>query len=242
MITLEICASSIESVLQAKKGGAHRVELCDNLSEGGTTPPLSWIELSVKQADIQIFTLIRPRPGDFLYSDYEFDTMKKDIIHCGEAGCDGVVIGILTEEGQVDKMRCSELISLARSYKMSVTFHRAIDRAKDIFEAMEDVIHLGCDRILTSGGMPNAMMGKDILKKMVIRAKDRIIIMPGAGINEDNIAQLAQYTGAKEFHGSFRTEQASKMLYKSEVFKDDYTTMVSSSDKIREALRRVNQI
>lgn len=242
MIKLEVCASSIESVLQAKEGGAYRVELCDNLSEGGTTPPLSWIEFSIEQADIQIFTLIRPRSGDFLYTDYEFNTMKKDIILCGEAGCHGVVLGILTREGQVDKKRCSELISLARSYQMSVTFHRAIDRAKDIFEAMEDVIDLGCDRILTSGGMSNTMMGKDVLKEMIIRAKDRIIIMPGAGINENNIAELVQYTGAKEFHGSFRTEQASKMLYKNEVFKDDYTTTVSSSDKIREVLRRVNEI
>lgn len=242
MVKLEICASSIESVLEAERGGATRVELCDNLSEGGTTPPLSWIQFSTQNTNIQIFVIIRPRGGDFLYSDNEFITMKEDIIHCGKAGCHGVVLGILTKEGKVDKKRCSELIKIAKECNMSVTFHRAIDRTKDILEAMEDIISLGCDRILTSGGRESVEEGKDMIKEMISQSRGRITIMPGGGINENNIVALSKYLKTNEFHGSFRTEIASKMLYRSEVFENDYTTMVSSSEKIKEALKRVNQI
>lgn len=243
MIQLEVCAASIESVIEAARGGASRVELCDNLKDGGTTPPLSWIEESVKQTDIQIFTLIRPRGGDFLYSDLEHLTMNKDVIHCGEAGCHGVVIGILTPEGKVDKARCSELIKIARTYNMSVTFHRAIDRTENIFEAMEDVIELGCDRILTSGGASTALEGKETLQKMIRQANGRIIILPGSGINENNMAELARDLQTNEFHGSFRTIRESKMKFIKEgvdSFESDYSTMVSSSEKIREALQNAN--
>lgn len=242
MVKLEICASSIESVLEAERGGATRVELCDNLAEGGTTPPLSWIQFSIQNTNIQIFAIIRPRGGDFLYSDNEFVTMKEDIIQCGKVGCHGVVLGILTKEGKVDKKRCSELIQLAKKYNLSVTFHRAIDRTKDILEAMEDIISLGCDRILTSGGKESVEEGKDVIRKMIDQSRGRITIMPGGGINENNIAALSKFLKTDEFHGSFRTQIASKMLYKNEVFESDYITMVSSSEKIKEALKRVNGV
>ena len=245
MIEIEVCASSVESVIAAKEGGAKRVELCANLEKGGTTPPLSWIKISANISDLQIFTLIRPREGDFLYSENEFNAMKRDIIDCGEAKCDGVVIGILTEDGKVDIARCKELIEIAKSYNMSVTFHRAIDRSINIFDAMEDIISLGCDRILTSGGFPTAIEGKEILKKMIELAGDRIIIMPGSGINEDNIEELSDYLGVSEFHGSFTSIQKSRMKYINSTidsFENECTFKISSSERIRAALNKVNKV
>lgn len=245
MKIIEVCASSVESILEAKKGGAQRIELCDNLPSGGTTPPLSWIELSCQTSDLQTFVLIRPREGDYLYTESEFQTMKRDIQHCGEAGCQGVVIGILTEDGKVDMPRSKELVDLAKSYNMQVTFHRAIDRAVDIIEAMENIIALGCDRILTSGGYPTAMEGKDKLKEMVKLADGRVIILPASGINEDNAAPLAEYLGVKEVHGSFRTTRNSKMKYQTSAvasIKEEYTSQVSSAEKIKIALERLNKL
>lgn len=242
MIQIEVCASSIESVVQAVKGGASRIELCASLGEGGITPPLSWIEHSIKNTDLQVFTLIRPRGGDFLYSDNEYLMMKKDIVHCGEAGCHGVVLGLLTADGKVDKERTAELTELAKNFNMSVTFHRAIDRTQDLFKSVEDIIEIGCDRILTSGGKTSAIEGKDEVKKMIDIAKERIIIMPGGGVNEDNIVELVNYLKTKEFHGSFRTMVPSRMLYRSDTFKEDYTTMPSSAERIKNIIELVNRL
>lgn len=245
MITIEVCASSIESIIAAKEGGAQRVELCDNLAKGGTTPPLSWIEFSCKTPDLQTFVLIRPREGDYLYSENEFLSMKRDIQHCGEARCHGVVIGILTEDGKVDIPRNKELIDLAKSYNMQVTFHRAIDRTINVFEAMKDIISLGCDRILTSGGYPTAIEGKGVLRKMIELADEKVIILPASGINEDNIAPLAKHLGVKEYHGSFRTIAQSKMKYqtdKVDSLENEYTSQVSSAEKIKQAFRNLNKL
>lgn len=243
MIKLEICTGSLASVYEAHKGGATRIELCDNLGEGGTTPPLSWIEKSLELYDLQAFTLIRARGGDFLYSDNEIDSMKRDIINCGEAGCHGVVIGALAEDGNIDMQKSKELVDLAKRYNMSVTFHRAIDRTQDIFKAVKDVINLGCDRILTSGGAATVAEGKDTINKMIELAAGRIIILPGGGINEENIAELASTIRTNEFHGSFRKRVVSKMKYIKEgvdSYENDYTTMVSCADKIRKAIKNAN--
>lgn len=245
MIKLEICTSSLESALQAVKAGAKRIELCDNLKEGGTTPPLSWAEEIIQSYDIQVFILIRPLGGDFLYTDNEYSTMKRDINHFAKAGCRGIVIGILTKKGKVDKERTRQLVELAKSYNMSVTFHRAIDRTENIFDAMEDIIELGCDRILTSGGTKNTIEGKETIKKMIDQANSRIIIMPGGGINENNIRQLAQYTKAKELHGSFSCIKKTEMTFiKSTVdsYENDYTTQVSSSEKIKKAIEQIKDL
>lgn len=245
MIEIEVCAASIESIIEAAKGGAKRVEICANLEKGGTTPPLSWIEFSCNTPDIQTFTLIRPREGDYIYSENEFQSMKRDIIHCGQAGCDGVVIGILTEDGKVDIPRCKELVDLAKEYNMSVTFHRAIDRTENILDAMEDIILLGCDRILTSGGAKTAMEGKQTLKRMIDLVDERIIIMPGSGINEDNIFELSGYLGVEEYHGSFREIRKTKMKYLKtgvDSYENEYTYQVSSAKKIRTALNNANNL
>jgi copper homeostasis protein len=243
-ITLEVCANSPQSAMEAQKGGAIRVELCDNLGEGGTTPALSQIEKTRELIDIQLNTIIRPRGGDFLYSDIEFETMKQDIHHCGKAKCDGVVFGILNSDGSIDKKRNSELVNLARQYGMSITFHRAFDRANDLFQALEDIIELGCDRILTSGGMQTAPEGATVIKKLIEQANGRISIMPGGGITENNIYELVKVTGLKEFHGSFRSKYKGKMKYISSSFSDEeeYTLLQTNAEKVKKAIENANKI
>ena len=208
---LEIIGFNIESCIAAQEAGAHRIELCDNPSEGGTTPSNGFIKGARKKLSIELYVMIRPRGGDFMYSDDEFEIMKTDIEMCRQHGCDGVVIGLLKKDGTIDKKRCSELISLA--YPLGVTFHRAFDRAKDPFRALEDVIETGCERILTSGQRPKAVDGAQIIKELITHAEDRIVIMPGSGVDARNIISLAENTGAREFHSSASFYSESKMDY-----------------------------
>ena len=140
MINLEVCANSLTSALAAQEGGAIRVELCDNLNEGGTTPSYGQIKLARKLLNIKLYVLIRPREGDFLYSDIEFDIIKADVQYCIDAGCDGVVIGILNADGSIDKPRCAELVQMAKKGGLGVTFHRAFDLCNDMDQALEDII------------------------------------------------------------------------------------------------------
>jgi copper homeostasis protein len=203
-ILLEVCADSLENALTAQSAGAHRIEFCSDLSVGGVTPPHTQIQDVRKLLNINLYVLIRPRGGDFLYNDTEFETMKSDIHFCGKCGCDGVVIGMLNPDGTVDKARCRELIRIARHYAMGITFHRAFDRSNDLFQAMEDSIDLGCERILTSGGRDTAIEGADMLRQLIEKAGDRIIIMPGAGVTPENAGELIRKTGLRELHGSFR--------------------------------------
>ncbi|MXV15286.1 copper homeostasis protein CutC [Hufsiella ginkgonis] len=200
MLTLEICANSITSAIAAEEGRASRIELCDNLGEGGTTPSYGTISYCKQALSIPVMVLIRPRGGDFVYTDHEFEVMKRDVIHCREAGCEGIVTGILLADGTVDKARTAALISLARP--MQVTFHRAFDQADDLLSALNDIISLGCDRVLTSGGQLSALSGISMIRKLVAAAGNRISIMPGAGVNETTIADVARLSGASEFHGS----------------------------------------
>lgn len=243
MISLEVCAKSVQSAIEGQKGGAVRVELCDNLIEGGTTPALSQIEKSRELLHIQLNVIIRPRGGDFLYNDLEFELMKMDIHHCGKAKCDGVVIGMLNADGSVDIQRNAELISIARQYEMSITFHRAFDRCRDLFKSLEDIIELGCDRILTSGGEKTAIEGKNIIKKLIEKSQDKIIIMPGGGITEDNISELVKATNLKEFHGSFRSKYISEMEYISDKQGDkdqEYSLLQTNALKVKKAIERAN--
>ncbi|MCL2413507.1 MAG: copper homeostasis protein CutC [Bacteroidales bacterium] len=203
-ITIEVCADSINSALVAQEAGAHRVELCVNLAEDGTTPSLGMLNLARKLLSIKLYVLIRPRGGDFLYNDLEFETMKSDIEHCGKIGFDGVVIGMLNSDGTVDMPRCLELIVIAKRYSMGVTFHRAFDHCVDLFQGLEDVINLGCERILTSGGQKTAVEGIPILAQLIEKADNRISIMPGAGVTPENIAEIIENTGAAEIHGTFK--------------------------------------
>ncbi|PXV62213.1 copper homeostasis protein [Dysgonomonas alginatilytica] len=248
MVTVEVCANSVQSAIEAQKGGAVRVELCGNLCDGGTTPAKSQIELTRKHIEIDLNVIIRPRGGDFLYDNFDFESMKSDITMCGELNCDGVVIGMLDENGHVDIEKNGVLVQLAKQYGMSVTFHRAFDRVCDIYSALEDVISLGCDRILTSGGHQTAFDGRNILKELVNLAADRIVIMAGAGVKESNVRELVHSTGVKEVHGTFQTLRKGGMKYNNPNFPDNYNNsgyseysfLVSDSDRIKEIVKSAN--
>jgi len=233
---LEVCANSYTSALAAQNGGAIRVEFCDNLAEGGTTPSYGQLALAKKNLTIAIWPIIRPRGGDFLYSDIEFELMKEDIIACKSLKCDGVVIGILHADGSIDKARCAELIALAQP--MGVAFHRAFDMSNNMDQALEDLIELKVQRVLTSGGAPNAPLGIEKLAQLVKQANGRIAIMPGAGINESNIQELITKTGAKEFHASAKGFVASKMEHRNTETKmgsieDEYRYELTSEAKVK---------
>ncbi len=202
--TLEICANSIQSALNAQAGGADRIELCDNMHEGGTTPSYGMIRGCVERLSIDVFPIIRPRGGDFVYTDEEFEVMKADVIMARELGCQGVVFGILKSDGTVDLKRNKELLSLARP--MSVTFHRAIDCSADMEEALEMIISMGFDRVLSSGGAVTAVEGLSRLQALVRQAAGRIRIMPGSGITPKNLSGFLQELEVTEFHSTAKHE------------------------------------
>jgi copper homeostasis protein len=187
---LEIAVFNIESALLAVSAGADRLELCENPGEGGTTPSYGTLKIVREKVNIPVFPIIRVRGGDFLYSDDEYAVMKKDIELCKQLGFEGVVIGLLHADGSVDAERTKELVDIA--YPMEVTFHRAFDRAADPLAAMETIINCGCHRILTSGQVPNAGDGKELIKQLIEQANDRIIIMPGSGVRSSNIKEIAE--------------------------------------------------
>lgn len=245
---IEICTNSVESCLQAQAGGAYRVELCAGIPEGGTTPSFGEISVARQYLDIKLNVIIRPRGGDFLYSDIEYQTMVRDIEAAKQAGVDGVVFGCLTADGEIDMKRNKELMQIAEG--MSITFHRAFDMCKDPFKSLEQIIELGCDRILTSGQQPTALEGVDLIRQLVEQAKDKIIIMPGSGINEDNIDFIAKETKATEFHFSARKPIASKMKYRNPNLKmggtvvsiDEFSTNVTSSDVVKRTIDKLKGI
>ncbi|MDY9919745.1 MAG: copper homeostasis protein CutC [Proteiniphilum sp.] len=245
---LEICANSVASCLEAQKGGAYRVELCAAIPEGGTTPSYGDITVARELLDIKLNVIIRPRSGDFLYSALEHRIMLKDIEIARQLGVDGVVIGCLTAEGEVDMERNRELIDAAG--EMSVTFHRAFDMCRDPFDSLEKIISLGCHRILTSGQQQQAEQGVPLLKELVQRADDRIIIMPGSGINMNNITTIARETGAKEFHLSARKPVESAMIYRNPNIKmggtavmiEEYEQQVTNSNLVRNTLKALENL
>ena len=232
-VSIEVCVDSIGSSLVAQAGGACRVELCTNLAEGGTTPSLGLIGSVRNLLSIKLYVLIRPRGGDFLYNDLEFEIMKSDIHHCGKIGCDGVVIGMLNSDGTVDMPRCRELVEIAKQYAMGVTFHRAFDHCVDQFQSLEDVITLGCERILTSGGNQTAIESLPVLAQLVEQAGNRISIMPGSGVTPENIAEIIEKTGVVEVHGTFRSLCQSEMQYKNPAFVDEYDLGFADIEKLK---------
>lgn len=211
-IQIEVCANSHESAMAAQAGGAARVELCSALIEGGITPSAGVIEQVRRNLKIPLNVIIRPRGGDFCYSREEFDVMKRDILMAQTLGADGVVIGILTPEGTIDLERCAMLVELARP--LSVTFHRAFDMAGDLFQALEDVLALGVERLLTSGGRQTAMEGAATIATLAQRAGDRLIIMPGSGVKPENLVELIRKTKAREYHLSGQKKIDSRMIYR----------------------------
>lgn len=211
---VEIVVYNIESALRAQEGGADRIELCDNPSEGGTTPSFGTIEAVRQNVNLDVYVMIRPRGGDFHYSNYEFHCMKRDIDQCQKISVDGVVFGILNADGTLDKKRCKELIDRARPIK--VTCHRAFDMTRDPFEALEDCIEVGFHRILTAGHRATAPEGADLIAELIERANGRIGIMPGSGVNENTVEELVRKSKATEIHFSATAFRESAMTYRNE--------------------------
>jgi copper homeostasis protein len=238
---LEICVDSLESAVNAQAGGATRIELCDNLREGGTTPSLGLITATRENLTIGLHVIIRPRGGDFLYSDPEYDIMRRDIEICGENGVDGIVLGILRSDGSIDTDRTAKLVEF--SYPMPVTFHRAFDMCYDPVEALEDVISTGAARLLTSGQKDKALAGAGLINKLIQQAEKRISIMPGGGLDESNIIEIARITGAREFHLTARTLADSEMSFRrNEINLGGYPGMGEYSRKIADINRIQNII
>lgn len=200
MLFLECCCTSVEEVLEAEAGGAGRVELCSELEVGGVTPSLDLIRSVLAATSLPVNVLVRPRGGDFVFSEDETESMLRDIDICKSLGVNGVVIGALDRDGNIDLPLMRRLISAARPLK--VTFHRAFDECADPSAALEDIISLGCDILLTSGHAPSAYEGRALISRLILQAAGRIIIMPGAGIKPANINEISLATGALQFHGS----------------------------------------
>jgi copper homeostasis protein len=231
---LEVAANSVASALAAQAGGADRVELCTGLELGGLTPSRGQIAQVRERLSIPVYVLIRPRAGDFLYNDDEMETMQRDIEGCLSMGCDGVVFGVLDAEGRVDIARCKMLLASAGG--MGVTFHRAFDMARDLRLALEDIVALGAERVLTSGGAASALAGATTIGDLIDQAAGRIAVMPGAGVHASNIASLAHATGAMEFHASAKTGLPSGMQWTNPTLTDMATGEIRTDQANVQAL------
>jgi copper homeostasis protein len=251
-MVLEICVDSLESAIAAQCGGAQRIELCSSLIEGGVTPSSGLIGAVRDSLSIPVFVIMRPRGGDFSYSAQEFAVMKRDIATAKSYGANGVALGVLLEDGRVDIERTRELVELARP--MEVTFHRAIDWAPQMEEALEQVMDAGADRILTSGGAQTAMQGMHRIARMVAKADGRIGIMVCGTVRKKNIAELAIKTNASEFHASLRKPRKSPVTYRNQVLSlsepgvDDFALYAVAAEDVRglrdalEAVKEARQI
>lgn len=234
---IEICSYSYSSGLAAQKGGAKRIELCANMAEGGTTPSYGQIKICVERLYLEVWPIIRPRGGDFLYSDDEFQIMLEDIKLCKELGCAGVVTGILNADGLLDVERNRMLIEAAAP--LPVSLHRAFDMTKSLSESLETAIGLGFVRILTSGGKQNALDGAEVISELIVQANNRIQLMPGAGVNPQNIKKIAKLTKAKDFHSSAKTVVESRMIFRNQgsnmgTEEDDFIHYESDLDIVRD--------
>lgn len=241
-VLVEACVDTVEGAEAAAAGGAGRVELCDNLLEGGTTPSAGTIAVARERVAVPLFVLIRPRGGDFLYSDAELDVMRRDIALAGSLGADGVVLGALTPDGDVDTERAAEMIEYARP--MRVTFHRAFDFARDPAAALEALAGLGVDRVLTAGAAPTALEGAETIAALVRQSAGRVAVMAGGGVTPETAARVVRATGVREVHvrGAVRAESAMRFrragvgVGKPHV-PDEYARTVTSADRIRLVVR-----
>jgi len=245
-MNLEICVDSVESAIAAERGGAHRVELCSDLLEGGVTPGAGLIASVRRRVAIDLFVMIRPRGGDFCYTDLEFQVMQEEIRHARNMGADGIVLGVLDGQGRVDVNRTRRLVELAEP--LPVTFHRAIDMTPDPAAALEDVLATGASRILTSGGAPNVTDGAGQIASMVEAAKGRIVIMPGGGISGDTIVAIAEASGATEFHSSARTVFRSPVQFRKEgmamgeIRDREYKRYIVREESVRTMVRALERL
>ena len=231
---LEVIAFTPSSCNIIQQSGAHRIELCDNPAEGGTTPSFGFIKQARAATSIELYVMIRPRGGDFLYAAEEYELMLQDVLLCKHLGCDGVVTGMLQADGTIDYDRTARLVEQA--YPLGVTFHRAFDRTRDAAEALETVIQAGCERILTSGLHPDVSSGTQVLAQLVEAASDRIIIMPGSGVRSNNLAELARSTGARQFHTSARAYQPSAMTYQNPQMNEQLQEITVDVQEIKNCL------
>ena len=226
---VEVCANSYESAINAEKAGANRIELCSELAVGGITPSYGLINKVIEDISIPVNILVRPRSGNFTYSEAEFEIMKRDILLCKKLKCNGIVSGILKKDQSIDIKRTRELVEIAKP--LSFTFHRAIDWVENPFKAIESLVDLGIQRVLTSGQEISAVKGINLLKNLHNKYEHKLVIMPGGGININNIIEFKN-TGFKEVHFSATTLQTTidpvKVKMNSHRFFDE--TQISISD------------
>jgi copper homeostasis protein len=245
-MVLEICVDSVESAIASQAGGAQRVELCSDLNEGGITPSAGLIQAVRKHVGIEVFAMVRPRGGDSFYTPHEFDVMKADVVQMKELKADGIVVGMLDQDGQVDVQRTRELVQLADP--MQVTFHRAFDMSADLDESLERVIETGAHRILTSGGVQAVSQGAERVNHLIGTAKERIRIMVGGGIRQENIRKIALRTKATEFHCSLRIRARSPVTFRNHSLKlgsvanDEFARYVVLEENVRGLRETLNKI
>lgn len=213
-VILEICADSVESAMAAERGGAQRIELCGSLIEGGVTPSAGLISAVRNRLSIDVYVMVRPRGGDFCYSREEFETMEQDVLTAKQLGGDGIVFGILQEDGDVDVSRTRHLVEIARPLK--ATFHRAFDMSRDLNKSLADLIEAGADRVLTSGREQNVEDALSVIASLMDAAAGRIAIMAGGGISESNVRRIIRETCVREIHASVRVHVPSPMRYRNE--------------------------
>jgi copper homeostasis protein len=237
-ISLEVCSFNIQSAVIAEKVGAVRVELCDNPLDGGTTPSYGTIRQTRNSIGIALYPIIRPRGGNFFYDEEEFAIIKQDILLCKQLNCDGISTGVHLRDGRIDTERMKRIVEWA--YPMGVTCHRVFDRAPDAFEALEQIIDCGCERILTSGQHATAREGAAILAQLVQQANGRIAIMPGAGVRSSNIAQLINDTGATEFHTSARITVPDEVTFQNPAITDAGPWYIANEEELNKIMVVLN--
>ncbi len=232
---LEIAANSFQSCMAAQEGGADRIELFENLAEGGCTPSYGMLALVKEKINIPVYVMIRPRGGDFIYSNDEFEIMNRDIVMCKQLGFPGAVFGMLDAQGGIDVARCKDLLSTCGD--MKVTFHRAFDRSKDLHESMQKLIDLGFDRVLTSVGEPNVEKGKDAIKKLQREYGTDIVIMPGCGVTSVNARAIVDHCDVNEIHATAKAKVSSGMQYSKLYFTDEwYESNIHEIEAIKRSL------
>lgn len=235
---LEVCAFHIDSCIIAERCGALRVELCDNPIEGGTTPSYGTIKQVREKISIKLYPLLRPRSGNYFYSDEEFDILKDDIEICKQLGCDGISVGVSKINAEIDTERLKRIVEWAGP--MGVTCNRVFDCSPDPFKALEDIINCGCERVLTSGQKSSANDAADLLKQLVQQADGRIIIMPGAGVDSSNILNLKNASGAMEFHSSARKIAPNPVTYINKEVSDYGNVYIADEIEVKAMIDALN--
>lgn len=230
---MEVCIDNVQSAINAATGGATRIELCSALSEGGLTPSAGFLHKVKQLVSIPVFVMLRPRRGNFVYTEHELDTLKHDAVHLKSAGADGFVFGILNNDGTINESACRSLLNIV--YPLPVTFHRAFDVVRDPLKSLDTLIELGFSRVLTSGQKSRAEDGLDLIAQLVDKARGRIVVMPGSGINASNVGKIIA-TGVREVHASVRTKVKLEFQGSTEVAMgnaDDNELLVTDTEYVR---------